>query len=120
MAKPAKAATPKKPSSVLDPIPGVRPVPTAKQTEKKAKTFMDKQADSDRDDAKTEHCAKGFKKVRDLVGRISKAAAHGLATEEPAQMRSCLTEIGNLGNSIRDTAREAVRNSRDEKRNLQP
>jgi len=94
--------------------------PTAKQTDKKAKTFMDKQADEDRDDAKATHCNKGLKSCKDLLDQMSKAVAHGIATEHDGQKRACLAEVGDLGNAVRDTARQAVRDSKVEKRNLQP
>lgn len=96
------------------------PKPTAVQTDKAAKTFMDRQADEDREDAKASHCNKGLKTCKDLLDQMRKAVDHGIATEHDGQKRACLAEVGDLGNAVRDCAREAVRNSKTEKRNLQP
>ena len=84
-----------------------------------AKTFLDEQADADRGDAKTKHANKGLRTSKDLVATMAKSAAHGLASDSDAVKIACLEELAELGNSVRDGARAALRQMKAENRNVQ-
>lgn len=88
-------------------------------TSEDAKSFLEGQADEDREDAKARHANKGLKNAKDLVATMAKAVAHGLASESEAVKAACLEEIADLGNAVRDGCRAALRAAKTETRNVQ-
>lgn len=84
-----------------------------------AKSFLAEQADDDRLDAKAKHANKGLRSAKDTVATMAKAIAHGLASDSECVKLACLEEIADLGNSVRDGSRAAIRSAKTETRNLQ-
>jgi hypothetical protein len=84
-----------------------------------AQDFLSGQADDDRMDAKAKHANKGLKAAKDMVATMAKAIAHGLASDSDSVKLACLEEIADLGNSVRDGSRAAIRSAKSENRNLQ-
>jgi len=84
-----------------------------------ARSFLEEQADEDRGDAKTKHANKGLRTAKDLVATMMKSAAHGLASDSDVVKVACLEELAELGNSVRDGARAAMRQMKAENKNVQ-
>lgn len=81
--------------------------------------FMAAQADDDRKSAKEKHANKGLRSAREMVACMTKSVAHGLASDSDAVKASCLEELAELGNAVRDACRAAIRKSASENRNVQ-
>lgn len=82
-------------------------------------SFMEAQADDDRTDARSRILKSGLETVKEHAGDMSKLAAAGLATEDESLRAALLNELATLGESVRDGARKAVRESKAETRNVQ-
>lgn len=83
-------------------------------------SFFDAQADDDRTDARSKILKTGLESAKQHAGDMAKLAAAGLATEDESLRAALLNELATLGESVRDCARKAVRESKAETRNVQP
>lgn len=84
------------------------------------RSFMDEQADSDREAAKASHVDDGLKAIAEQVDRLKKGIAYAKAEHDAAVKLAVLTAVADTAAAIADDARRAVRNARAENRNLQP
>lgn len=107
--------------SVMDASGAPKLAPVAATKDKDAKkNILTETADKDRTDAKARHLSKGLSDAKNLIATMAKATAHGIASESDKVKRDVLDELADLGNAVRDGAREAIRNAKVEKRNVQP
>lgn len=98
---------------------GDRPMMDMGGTPENASDFMAAQADDDRKAAKEKYANKGLRSARETVATMTKAVAHGLASDSDGVKASCLEELAELGNAVRDICRAAMRKSATENRNVQ-
>jgi hypothetical protein len=82
-------------------------------------TFMHDKAELDRADARTTKLDNGLNYAKSACAAMTKAIAHGKATDSEAMKIAVLTEVGDLGNQIRDKARKMVREAAEPNANVQ-
>lgn len=84
--------------------------PAASDGDKKtAKHFMAAQADDDKTDAKAKAANKGLRSAKDNLATMTKLCTAAIATDSDDVKLSCLQEIADLGNAVRDGCRAAMR-----------
>lgn len=85
----------------------------------KGGTFMHDKADLDRTDARTSKLQKGLSDCKEHAATMVKAIAHGIATESEEMVLAVLDEVANLGATIRDRAKRAIREGKASQNNEQ-
>ena len=113
--KAAKAAKP----ATKAPAKGAPNVSMLDKAGTVTKDFMHDQADLDRGSARATKIDAGLNFAKDACAAMMKAIAHGKATDSDAMKLAVLTEVGDLGNQIRDKARKTAREAKAPQANVQ-